>query len=248
MSQVLVAKSYKDLPILCDPYEVNGKQYVKVRMHNGSIKQVRAYSEAEYRRYNPEVKIIQKAKSQRETFGFGEAGYIWVFKGDTYGALDWFRWAPTRYAEMLGWYLPSNIEMPKPLPAGIEPVKLYWDKVCDEEGEHFKDKKEIKDYVDTLIYDPGTSEYIGSIGERMTIPLTCTRVFHFMNTYGESTLYTFETDEGDIVTWITNTSKNIEEKHRYMASFSVKQHTIYRNQQQTVVQRLQIKEELGWYN
>ena len=166
MANALVAKSYQGLEQVCDQYEVNGKQYVKVRMRNGSIKQVRAYTEAEYRKYNPEVKIIKEAKSQRDTFGFGEQGFIWLFKGDTYAALDWFRWAPTRYAEMLGWYLPSDIEMPTPLPADIEPIKLYWDKVCDEEGKHFRDKEEIKAYVETLIYDAGTSEWIGNINER----------------------------------------------------------------------------------
>ena len=66
----LVAKSYQKLEQLCDPYEVNGKMYVKVRMKNGNEKTVRAYSEAEYRRYNPEVKIIQPAKSRKDVLGF----------------------------------------------------------------------------------------------------------------------------------------------------------------------------------
>ena len=109
----LVAKSYQGLEQVCDPYTMNGKQYVKVRLNNGTIKTVRAYSEKEYSKYNPEVKVIQKAKSQRITFGFGNKGFIWLFKGNTYDALDWFRWAPTRYAEFLGWYLPSDIEMPR---------------------------------------------------------------------------------------------------------------------------------------
>ena len=143
----LVAKSYQNLEQVCEPYKVNGKEYVKVRLNNGNIKQVRSYSESEYRKYNPEVKIIQKAKSQRDVFGFGEAGYVWIFKGDTYAALDWFRWAPTRYAEFLGWYLPSDIEMPQPIPVGIEPIKLMWDNVKDPEDENYlMDKKLIKKY------------------------------------------------------------------------------------------------------
>lgn len=241
----LVAKSYQNLEQVTDEYSVNGKQYVKVRMTNGSIKQVRAYSEAEFRKYNPEVKIIQKAKSQKDIFGFGEQGFIWIFKGDTYAALDWFRMQPTRYAEYFGWYLPSDIEMPQPIPSGVEPIKLYWDKVCDEDEIHLRDKAEIKAYIETLIYDPGTSEWVGNIGERLTMPLTCTRIMHFMNAYGESTMFQFETDDGDVCIWSTQTSKNIKENHRYMISGTVKQHTIYRNTKQTQLTRCTIKEEFG---
>jgi hypothetical protein len=241
----LVAKSYQNLEQLCDPYSMNGKMYVKVRTKSGAAKVVRAYSEAEYRKYNPEVKVIQKPKSQREIFGFGDEGFIWIFKGDTYAALDWFRIQPTRYADYLGWYLSSEIELPTPLPAGVEPVKLYWDKVCDESGEYFKDKDEIKAYVETLIYDAGTSEWIGEIGDRITLPLTCTRIISFMNSYGESTMYNFETDNGDVCIWSTQTSKDIEENHKYMITGTIKKHGTYRNVKQTQLSRCVIKEELG---
>ena len=247
MGTALVAKSYQGLEQLCEPYEVNGKTYVKVRTKTGAAKQVRAYSEAEYRKYNPEVKVIQKPKSQRITFGFGEQGFIWLFKGDTYAALDWFRYQPTRYAEFLGWYLPSDIEMPMPLPSGVEPVKLYWDKVCDEDGEYFKDKAEIKAYVDTLIYDAGTSEWLGNVKERLTMELICTRVHSFMNAYGESTLYVFEDDDGDVLTWTTSSSQDIEADHRYSISGTVKEHTTYRNMKQTVLTRCKVNAELGEY-
>ena len=240
----LVAKSYEGLEQLCEPYEINGKQFVKVRLHNGSTKVVRAYSEKEYRKYNPEVKVIQKAKSQRETFGFGEEGYIWLFKGDTYAALDWFRWAPTRYAEALGWYLPSNIEMPEPLPVGIEPVKLYWENVCDENGEYFRDKAEIKAYVETLIYDPGVSEWKGEVGKRYVITLTCKRIMHFMNSYGDTTMFQFEDVHGNVYIWSTQTSKDIKEDHTYEIAGTIKQHTTYRNVKQTVLTRCAIKKEI----
>ena len=111
-------------------------------------KTIKLNSGKEYAKFYPEVKIIKPAKSQRDILGFGEAGFIWVFKGDTYGALDWFRYQPTRYARMWGWYLPSDMEMPQPLPAGITPVKLPWDAVCAEDGLHLKDEKEITDMFD----------------------------------------------------------------------------------------------------
>ena len=242
----LVAKSYVGLEQVCEPYTVNGREYVKVRLNNGTIKQVRSYTEAEYRKYNPEVKIIQKAKSQREVFGFGEAGYIWLFKGDTYAALDWFRWAPTRYSEVFGWYLPSNIEMPTPIPEGVEPVKFMWEDAKDPNDENkLLEKDALKTKIDSLIYDPGTSEWVGGLQERITMPLTCTRIMHFMNTYGENTMFQFETDDGDICIWNTQTSKDIKENHRYMISGTVKQHSVYRAVKQTQLTRCKVIEELG---
>ena len=192
--KALVAKSYENLEQVTDIYQVNGKNYVKVRLANGNLKQVRAYSEKEYRKYNPEVKIIQPAKSQREVFGFGEQGFIWVFKGDTYAALDWFRWAPTRYARPFGWYLPSDIEMPEPIPAGVTPVRLPWDAVKADEYK-MKSEKELVDIVADYIYDPGTSEWLGEVGDRLRdIEVTCTRATEVASFYGVSTIYTFKTD------------------------------------------------------
>lgn len=244
----LVAKSYQNLEQVSEIYTVNSKNYVKVRMKNGNIKQVRAYSEAEYKKYNPEVIIIQKAKSQKDIFGFGEEGYIWIFKGNTYDALDWFRFQPTRYNRMFGWYLSSTETMPEPLPVDVEAVKLYWDDICTEDREQLKDEKQVRAFVDTLVYDEGTSEWVGEIGERLTLPLTCNKVLHFSNDYGESTMFSFEDDTGNIFTWTTQTSKNIQEKYRYMISGTVKGRDTYRNVKQTVLTRCKIHEELGHFN
>ena len=80
MGEALVAKSYIGLEQVTEPYSLNGKMYVKVRMKNGNIKQVRAYSAKEYAKYNPEVKVTKPIKSRREVFGFGEKGFIGFLK------------------------------------------------------------------------------------------------------------------------------------------------------------------------
>jgi len=65
-----------------------------------------------------------------------------------------------------------------------------------------------------------------------------------MNSYGDTTMFQFETDDGDICNWSTQTSKDIKENHRYMVAGTVKQHTTYRNVKQTILTRCTIKEEL----
>ena len=237
----LVAKSYTNLEQVCEPFEMNGKQYVKVRLANGTIKQVRAYSEKEYAKFYPEVKIIQPAKSPREILGFGEAGFIWIFKGDTYENLGWFQHAPTRFARDWGWYLPSNLEMPSPLPAGVEPLKLTWEEVVSADGISLKPEKEIKQYVDTLIYEPGKSKYVGNIGERLDIVATCIKAVPVEGYYGVNTIHTFKDEDENVFVWST-TAKVLQEGVEYAIRGTVKDHKLYRNVEETVLTRCKVEE------
>lgn len=238
----LVAKSYQNLEQVCEPYEVNGKMYVKVKMKNGNTKQVRVYSETEYKRYNPEVVIVQPAKSRRETLGFGEAGYIWIFKGDTYSVVDWFRASPCRYTRVWGWYLPSDLEMPDPLPAGIEPIKLEWDEVSFEN--QLIAETELQKIVDNKLYDAGNSKWLGKVGDRLTITVLCKRAYNTMNNFGESTIHTFEDEDENIFVWMTN-AKCLEEGHSYKITGTVKEHATYKNIKQNILTRCRVIEDLG---
>ena len=238
---ILVAKSYQDLEIISAPFSINGREYVKVRLKNGETKTVRSYTKTEYMKYNPEVKVIQKAKSKKDVLGFGEKGFIWIFKGDTYAALDWFRQAPTKYNDIFGWYLSSDIEMPSPLPVGIEPIKLTWEMVQDlDDKDNLMEKDLIKKVVESLIYDEGTSEWLGIIGDKVTVNVTCLKIIPFSSAYGISTLYTFITDDGNNCTWMTTTSPGLQEEGQYNITGKIKGIDIYRNQKTTALTRVKV--------
>ena len=241
--KILVAKSYQGLPFVSEPYILNGREYVKVRMKNGSIKQVRSYSEAEYRKYNPKVEIIKPAKSRRDILGFGEKGFIWIFKGNTpdatYENLDWFHNSPCRYARTWGWYLPSDIEMPSPLPTNIEPLKLEWNEVSFEDQLISEDQ--IKEIVDKKLYDAGTSRYIGKVGDRLEMDVTCKKASVSQSIYGISYFYVFEDKEGNVYTWGTS-ARSLDEGVKYHLKGTVKEHTTYRNVCQTALTRCKVEE------
>lgn len=248
--KILVAKSYQNLPFVSEPYMVNGREYIKVRLKNGSIKAVRSYTPAEYKKYNPEVKIIQPAKSQRDIFGFGEAGYIWLFKGDTYGALNWFREQPTRYNTFFGWYLPSNIEMPLPLPINVTPVHLFWDDIKDPTDENkMRDQKEVRKYVETLIYDSGVSQWAGAEGDKITFEAVCDKKVEVQSAYGLSTIYNFTDASGNKYSWTTSTSPGIMEGNKYEITGKIKKLDTYRNNKITVLTRAKVNAEIEpWGN
>lgn len=239
--KIFVAKSYEGLPFVSEPYILNGREYIKVRMKNGTIKQVRSYSESEYKKYNPPVEIIQPAKSRRNVLGFGEQGFIWLFKGNTpdaiYEDLDWFHDSPCRYARTWGWYLPSSIEMPDPLPANITPVKLEWDEVSFEDQLISEDQ--IKAVADAKLFDPSPSKHVGKIGDRLDLILTCDKAVQSQSIYGISTLHVFHDQHDNIFTWST-TSKCLEEGKTYHIKGTVKGYDTYRNAAQTALTRCSI--------
>lgn len=228
-----VAKSYQAMEQVCEPYKVNGRMYVKV--NTGKItRQVRWYTDAEYERLYPEVKIIKAAKSQKEVLGFTK-GYITIFKGDTFSNLDWFKASTARYAKFWGWYIISTEEVPEDLPEGIEPVKLYWDAVGD--GEKLAAEAVVAAAVDSLLYEAGSSEYVGNIGDRLSLVLTVTKAIALdSGYYGPSTMHVMEDDESNIFVWTTS-AKSLPESATVELKGTVKDHKIYKNNKQTILTR-----------
>ena len=242
MAKALVAKSYEKLEQVCEPYMLNGREYVKVRLASGAIKQVRSYSEKEYAKFYPEVKIINPGKSKREIFGFGDAGFIWIFSGNTYENLEWFKASPMKYCRTWGWYLPSSEEIPEPLPANVTPIKLPWDMVKKDETS-LLDEAELKTIADSLIYPiDENGEFVGEIGDRITFNATLDRAIPLENYYGHSFMYIFNDTDGHIYVW-TTAAAVLTEGETYGITGTVKDHKIYRGQYQTILTRCKIAHE-----
>lgn len=239
MNKALVAKSYQNCQQITDIYTVNGKDYVKVMTKSGP-KQVRAYTQSEYDKFNPPIKIIQPAKSRRDVLGFGEAGYIWLFKGNTYENIDWFRASSCKYNKLWGWYLSSSEKMPEPLPANISPVKLNWDEISFD-GQLIDDKQ-IKEITDKLLYDANPSVFVGKVGDKVEFDCLCSKMSIQQGVYGLSYFYIFKSDDNNIFTWGTS-SKMLEEGQRYHICGTVKGHNTYKNIQQTNLKNCRVTEE-----
>lgn len=244
MENILVAKSYQDLPKVGEVFTSSGRQYINVQLKSGKLKTVRAYSEAEYRKMYPEAPAVDCSadpyyKPQKEVLGFTK-GYITIFKGDTYAHIDWFRASIARYARWWGWYIISTEEIPNDLPDGLEPIQLPWDIVGNDDGK-LKPESIIQKAVEALIYDEGTSEYVGSIGDRLELELTVTSAIEIENNYGHSTMHIMEDDCGNIYVW-TTASKSWAEGTTKKLRGTVKDHRMYKNNKQTVLTRcLEVK-------
>ena len=239
----MVAKSYQNLEIATDIYTVNGRTYVKVRLGNGTLKQVRWYSDKEYARmYNEEVVDHSNDpfyKTQKEILGFGE-GYITIFKGNTYAVKEELKAAGAHYTKFWGWSIAGGEEVPQI--DGIEPVRLDWDKV-GKDDEVLKSDAEVESYVDSLIYEPSASKFQGQIGERIRgLLVKVIHNFKIDGYYGRSVVHDFEDEDGNIYSWITS-AKDLPEGNVYWLDGTIKEHKTFKNVNKTILTRCKVVEE-----
>ena len=140
-SKTEVAATYMTWERNGEPFKEKDNYYIYViHPKTGKEKKVRWYGEVN--RFDT-----------KKLFGFHK-GYITIFKGVNKDNEDFFREECARLAMFFGWYLVSNEEFSKPLPEGVEPVKLYWEEIT--ENNKLLDsndiKRIVKQKINTIFY------------------------------------------------------------------------------------------------
>ena len=239
----LVAKSYQGLEQIGEPYTINSRMYVKVRTKSGTEKQVRAYSEKEFMRLwgdtAPQVQSSTATKSLKEVLGFTK-GYITIFSGDTYAALEWFHMSIARFHKLFGWYIVSTDELPQDIPTCVEPKQLLWANVAKDDNTLLPDSAVLA-AVNELIYPPSTSQFVGKEGERIERTLTVKRVIPLESNYSPSTMHIMIDEEGNEFVWITS-ARTLEQGMIYNVRGTVKAHKVYQNTRQSYLTRCYVTE------
>ena len=231
----MVAPSFQKLEIVNGPYTVDGKAYVQVRGTNGKLRQCRWYTEKEYEKYYPPVRIIQPAKPQKEIFGF-DKGYITLYKGVTADNEHFFKdsnvcWCNTFW----DWFTYSHDEVPAVLPNGVEAVQLPWVSVGNPDGS-LKSKAEVRAAADALLYPESPSKFQGKVGERLERTLEVFATYDYDSNYGLQRMHMMSDMDGNVYLWAT-ASKMWEKGSTHHIKGTVKEHKIYRNCAETVLTR-----------
>lgn len=233
----MVAKSYQKLEIVKEPYEVNGKLYVKVKLGNGNEKQVRWYSAQEYAKYYGEPVDHSNDpyyKSQKEILGFVN-GYITIFKGNTYDNKEWFKSIGAVYRKFWGWGLASDIELPEEMPEGITPIRLEWSAVGAND-EVLKNDEQVKAAVDALTCEPSFSDFVGEVGDKVEVELVVKKAVALNGYYGPSTMHIMEDANQNVYVW-TTAAKSWSEGTVHQVRGTIKDHKMYKNVKQTILTR-----------
>ena len=247
MANYYVAKSYQEMDKLTEAYESNGKMYIKIRTPKGTEKEVRAYTETEYKRLYKELPtggtpaLTIKAPSGpvvKNILGFQE-GYIWIFKGDLGNAEYWFeQTSECRYHVVFGWYIVSTDSVPFDIPSCIESVQLPWEKVGNTDGTLLP-KGIIEAVINELRYGGHPSQFQGEIGSRLTLKLYLRQTETKPgNQYGPQYIYTFEDENSNIFSWTTGVNKTWSIGDEIRCKAGVKSHDTVRGVRQTTLTRL----------
>ena len=249
MPNYYVAKSYQEWDKIGDVYESNGRMYLKVKNPKGTEKEVRAYSETEYRRLYKEApcglaaqpSVVVKAPTGpvvKNILGF-QNGYIYIFKGDLERAEYWFeQTGECRYHVTFGWYITSTESIPFDIPSCIESVQLPWEKVGNTDGTLLP-KGIIEAVLNEIRYGGHPSQFQGTVGERINLTLYLKQVETLPPTqYGAQTIYTFEDKDANIFVWKTGVNKNWSISDEIHCKAGVKSHDTVRGIRQTTLTRL----------
>ena len=249
MPDYYVAKSYQEWEKLTDAYESNGRMSIKLQNPKGGTKEVRAYSETEYRRLykespsglaaSPSVEIKAPAGPVvKNILGFQE-GYIYIFKGNLEAAEYWFEKTPEcRYHVTFGWYIVSTDSIPFDIPSCIESVQLPWEKVGNADGTLLP-KGIIEAVLNEIRYGGHPSQFQGTVGSRLTLTLYLRQIETLPPTqYGAQTIYTFEDQNANVFVWRTGVNKDWSIGDEIHCKAGVKSHDTVRGIRQTALTRL----------
>ena len=156
---IFVAKSYEGLEKIGEPYLKSGRSYIKVLTKAGQEKEVRVYTEKEYIKMYPEVKVSANSKPygpQMNCLGFRDKGdFITIFfdkKGKLISGDDKYftNYREARYHKNWGWYLIGGVLPPySALADDVYPCGLSWTLVGQEDG-YLKEEKEILQVIKIL--------------------------------------------------------------------------------------------------
>ena len=248
MAEYYVAKSYQEWDKIGDVYESNGRMYLKVKNPKGTEKEVRAYSETEYRRLykeapcgngaQPSVIVKPTGHVVKNILGFQE-GYIWIFKGDLENAEYWFEKTPECFYHVIwGWYIVSTKTIPFDIPSCIESVQLPWEKVGNTDGTLLP-RGIVEAAANDLRYETTPSQHQGKIGERLTLELYyLSNKIHTNNQYGPQYEYRFQDENSNIFIWTTGVAKTWEVGDLIKCKAGVKSHDTVRGIRITNLTRL----------
>ena len=166
--------------------------------------------------------------------------YITIFKGNTYYLKNWFSVHEAKYNTIWGWYFPSDRKLPDKFPAGISPIKLFWEDICDETKEHLSSLSKINTVIDEL-KNPSSSCFVGEIGNRYNFYVKVYKKYRINSDYGLINFYILRDKYDNIYTW--SSKKHLSSNKEYCLRGTVKEHNIYNGQKQTVLTRCSIMEE-----
>ena len=214
------------------------------------IEEVRTYTQKEYEALEKaSIKRKEKAEAERianietvniktkERLGFAE-GFITAVLGNTYPIKDELKDAGARFSPIFGWYFIGHDGEEYLESQDFSTFKVLWEDVFTKNRDYvlLKDTSVLKEWFESKTIKPSTSSFQGVIGEKIERKLEIICVFDFTGRFGITHLHTMEDEDKNVYVWST-ASKKLEVGKTFNIKATVKDHTLYKNVEQTILTR-----------
>lgn len=229
-------------------YLCKGAKYVR--------KTVRLYTEKEYNQMQKakEAAAIKREKAREQKIkeeyesnkvkwlsqnNFSEDGFTYIITGDSYSIKEELKNAGWRYDPVLKWH--------KADAAGYEDrvIKVNFDEVLEwsawGKGMYKSNAFDIIDAKLKAEEPVSMSEYLDG-SKVIDLPVKLIRRNSFVGKYGLTYIYSFETEEGNRVSWFTAKVLELNEGDKCLISGSIKDRSEYKNVKTTYLTRCKIAE------
>lgn len=180
-----------------------------------------------------------------EKYGFDANGKMHIVLGDTYTIKDSLKMAGAKFHDAFGWHFTKQNEEFNSFEISISDV-AEMDDLGVWQMLPFAEVYIIIQKMKDDHAPKSASEYIGNIGETITVSATLLSIHtyesHFTY-YGETNyIYKFADENGNTIVWKTSSCQSIEEGNKYKIKGKIKEHSEYKGDKQTVLTRCKVTE------
>ena len=180
----------------------------------------------------------EKIKTWNDNFykwyNINENGYTYIAVGDTYSIREDLKKAGAKFSKELGWTFKED-------PVKFKTVKVDLDSIAHKSDigiYHFnEDTSEVIKDLQKMFIEPTNSEWVGNIGDKITVWGKLKDKHQFQGTFGLTTVYTFSDEKENSIVWMTTKNISINIGDEYMIKGTVKAHNIFRGDKQTLLSR-----------
>lgn len=204
-------------------------------------------------------KRLEKAKAEAprknkelfSKFHLDNDGSAYIVLGNTYPIKDELKEKGAHYNSVLGWYFDHNtsdypverVEKDSFMEQNdAGEYEIFWSKakeLIDKIKSDYKEK-----HTPPKVEKQSNSRWIGEVGQKITKKVTLKKVYTFISSFTGDLMgiYKFESKSGSVLIWKTTDRDDLEEGNRYELTGTIKEHSEFRDEKQTVLTRCKYHE------
>ena len=191
------------------------------------------------------MKKIKTKAEWLEANGFNSEGETFILVGNTYSIKNELKEKGWKFNRILKWHGGSPLNEYPQFP--IITIKFEQIAEWDEQKGNLIYREDAEALINRAYqqaFPPATTNFLGEVGERLRdIKVTYISCYGYDTRFGYSQSFRFETEDGDIIRWVTGTPQKLEVGDKIYLTGTVKEHKTYNGENITVLTRCKIVKE-----